>query len=271
MSSPATTPYLESSSHVPAALTSPSPLGTSSPIVPLDDIPPLQLDTLESTNDKDTGLDLVAESVIEMQQRAAKALISHPLCVAPLAASLLSVYRFVYVPTRDYRIAFLLAVILLMVYVLFISWFTRKYRKLATQFTSCWIHNGRDILIGAWSKGCLIGVVVLRLDPRPIANNSKKRTRSFSFRGGRGLIRAWTTVPGERNKGVGKKLLAAAVRTTKERCGKDAELGFCKDHAHSTMILPKMFNGSFRRNEVLATKAVERALVDWEATKKKRR
>ena len=82
----------------------------------------------------------------------------------------------------------------------------------------------------------------------------------MSFRGGKGVIRAWTTRLRYRGKGIGRDLLDGAIRIVKDRCGKDAEVGFAQEHANSTMLLPAMFNGVFRRDEVRAAKALEKAL-----------
>ena len=83
-------------------------------------------------------------------------------------------------------------------------------------------------------------------------------------------MRAWTTKLKHRGQGIGRDLLTEAVRVTKERCGKDAEVGFAKEHANSTMVLPSIFNGTFRRDEMRAAKALDAVVSDWENTRKKR-
>jgi len=65
-------------------------------------------------------------------------------------------------------------------------------------------------------------------------------------------------------------MLHEAVRLTRERCGRDAEVGFAKEHANSRMVLPEMFNGSFRRAEMRAAKALENVLEQWEGNRRKR-
>jgi hypothetical protein len=37
------------------------------------------------------------------------------------------------------------------------------------------------------------------------------------------------------------------------------------------MLLPNMFNKAFRRDEVRAAKALESAVAEWDATKKRKR
>lgn len=275
ISSPATTPYLEPA-HVTAVTSASSPLASgpspSTSIDPLDDIPPLQLDTLEDPKEKHAAMEIVADSVAEMQHRAAAAFVGHPLCLVPLLAGWTVIFRVLVVFTQEVSHLFLMIAFLVSTFLGSVFLFTLKYKKLSKQYTSVsWLSSGRDIVIGAKSDGRLTGVLVLRLEPKPTSSNGRKRSRSSSFRGGRGLIRAWATKPEGRGKGVGKELLAAAARMVRNRCGKDAELGFCQDHAHSSMILPKAFNGPFKHGEVLATKAVQEAVTNWDGPKKKKR
>ncbi|KLU81464.1 acetyltransferase [Magnaporthiopsis poae ATCC 64411] len=62
----------------------------------------------------------------------------------------------------------------------------------------------------------------------------------------------------------------SAVRVTRERCGRDAEVGFAKEHANSVMVLPEMFNGPFRKGERKAAMALEAILVEFESTRRKK-
>ena len=57
----------------------------------------------------------------------------------------------------------------------------------------------------------------------------------------------------------------------KERCGKDAEIGFAQEHANSVMLLPSIFNSVFRRDEIRAAKALDYALEEWESSKRRKR
>lgn len=265
-----------SSSSVSSGTAPPSPL-LAEPLPADDDIPDLVLEPLTSADDKREALHLVADSIAEMQPRAARALVLHPACLSGLAAAAALARAL----TRGSGAHLLfLACGLVAVYLLAARWLASGYVRLAesTDWAS-WLRSGpdaaaananaaagqQDTIIGARYKGALVGALVLRVQPNPA-----KRSRARNLRGGRGVIRAWTTKLRYRGTGVGAALLAEALRLTKEKCGRDAEVGFAKEHANSTMLLPRLFSGGFRRDEVRATRALSRAVGEWEATRRKR-
>ncbi|KAL6829840.1 hypothetical protein V8C40DRAFT_238573 [Trichoderma camerunense] len=296
ISSHAPTPYLEPYSHHQFPIPpSPSPLSSSTsfsdshsytgtdasaPLDPLDDVPPLSLEPLLTYDDKVAGLNLIADSIAQMKQRAAHSMVFHPLCMSVLFMAWVGIYRWSYVPsTEDPSMALLLSCGVTMTYLTAIRYFTDGYVKLAENLRWSWLEGSGsiegDLLIGARYGGALIGVLVLRLEPRFSSLTSggskrRNRSRSVSFRGGKGVIRAWTTRLRYRGKGIGRDLLDGAIRIVKDRCGKDAEVGFAQEHANSTMLLPAMFNGAFRRGEIRAAKALEKALEEWESSKRKK-
>lgn len=138
----------------------------------------------------------------------------------------------------------------------------------------------------------MVATLVLQLEPKqpnipvgaagfpPIGTPSssgggKRRSKGSSgnagpLRGGKGVVRAWTTALRWRGRGIGMDLLREAVRVTRERCGRDAEIGFARQHANSMVVLPEMFNRSLRQQERRATKALDRAVSEWDAARKKR-
>ena len=109
------------------------------------------------------------------------------------------------------------------------------------------------------------------------ARNSSTQLRRVGGHGsgfytGKGVIRAWTIKDKYRNQGVGSDLLHEAVRVTRERCGKDAAVGFASQHANSaTMDLPELFCGHVRRAEQKAARALEDVLKGWEESKRRRK
>ncbi|KAL8409301.1 hypothetical protein RB594_007659 [Gaeumannomyces avenae] len=146
-----------------------------------------------------------------------------------------------------------------------------------------------DVVLGARFGDELVAALVLRLEPlgRPASSSGdrgsgggagpgggggggRRKHRTSSLKGGRGVIRAWTTKLRYRRKGVGGDMLREAVRATRERCGRDAEVGFAREHANSVMVLPEMFNGPFRKTERKAARALEAILVELEGTRRKK-
>lgn len=298
ISSYAPTPHLEPYSHHQFPFPpSPSPLSSSTSFSdlhssasdadaayyndPLDDIPPLSLEPLLTYDDKVAGLNLIADSIAQMKQRAARSLVFHPLCLTLLFTAWAGVSRWAYVPSSgDPSLALLLSCGIAMIYLTAIRYSTNGYAKLAEDMRWSWLEGSEsiegDLVIGARYGGALIGALILRLEPRfspvsSIGGRRRNRSRSVSFRGGKGVIRAWTTRLRYRGKGIGRDLLDGAIRIVKDRCGKDAEVGFAQEHANSNMLLPAFFNGAFRRDEVRAAKALEKALEEWESSKKKKR
>lgn len=252
---------------------SPSPLAANPPLVPLDDIPPLSLETLDEPEDMVQGLHLVADSVAEMRQRSAKALVTHPICLAGYSLGLAAAYK---LSDGDAGTAVTLACGVTMTYLLAIRYFTNGYVGLAERMGWPWLQqqgpdgSEEDIIIGARYGDSIIGALVLRLEPNPSFVGKRRGRAQHNLRGGRGIIRAWTTKLKYRGEGIGGDLLQKAVRATKEKCGKDAEVGFAMEHANSVMLLPAIFNNGFRRDEIRATKALDSAIAKWEVTKRKR-
>ncbi|KAH8912391.1 hypothetical protein BR93DRAFT_922350 [Coniochaeta sp. PMI_546] len=284
MSSNVSTPYLEPTSHA-LAPPSPSPLAThvlqaasapssrASTAGDDSDIPPLSLDVLTTKDDKVAALKLVADSIAQQRQQASFNLVFHPLCLTVLVALLAAAYQVGWV-RRDRDLGTLLTLCsgAVMTYLLAIRYAASPYINLAErlQWSFLLSEDGEeDLVLGSKYGNEVIGALVLRLEPTSHAGG-KKKSRVVSLKGGKGVIRAWTTRLRYRGKGVGGDLLREAVRITKERCGRDAEVGFAKEHANSHMVLPEMFNGPFRKTEMRAAKALEAVLADWEGARRKR-
>ena len=275
MSSNVSTPYLEPHSAT-LCPPSPSPLAANpTPLAPLDDIPPLALDLLTSEDDRLDALQLVADSVTEQRQQAAFTLAKHPLILGSLSSLLGGVYQYARlcsaVPT-----AIFLAAALIASYLLAIHFASVGYLRAAAALGRDWLvseDGDDDMILAVRSKRdrSIVGALVLRLEasatPPP---SGKKKSRTASLRGGKGVIRAWTTAAQFRERGIGEELLREAVRATRDRCGRDAEVGFAKEHANSAMVLPEMFNSVFRRGEMRAAKALGEAAGEVDKEKRKR-
>ncbi|KAI5463382.1 hypothetical protein BGZ63DRAFT_191114 [Mariannaea sp. PMI_226] len=239
--------------------------------------PPLSLEILESRRDKVEGLRLVADSIAQMSQRASLSLVFHPICLAGLSAALAAVYRFGWISSMDEGLTMTVSCGVVMGYLMGIRYLTSGYISLAERLRWAWLRaedGEEDTLLAARYNDEIIGSLVLRLEANPstqaLMTFGKRKSRSNSLRGGRGIIRAWTTNLQYRGMGVGKDLLHEAVRVTREQCGGDAEIEFAKEHANSAMLLPEIFNAQFRRDEHRATDALKDVLVNFDGTKKRR-
>lgn len=273
--SPMSTPYLEPASTGQLPPPSPSPLVTIDPPadpVP-DDLPPLSVGVLDKESDKVDALNLVADSIAQQRQFASLHMVFHPYLLAILTVALGIAYQISWRIKRDLGMALMLHSGVIMTYLLTIRYFTGKYIQVAESMKWSWMVSDdgeEDTVIAVRFGSDLIGALVLRLEPN-LSHIGKKRTRHSFLRGGHGVIRAWTVKLKYRHKGVGTDLLHEAVKVTREKCGKDAEIGFAKEHANSTMVLPEVFNGQFRKNEQKAAKALEDVVSEWEGNKRKRR
>jgi hypothetical protein len=277
MSSNVSTPNLEPQQTVQPV--SPSPLATNKPQNALDDeIPPLSLGVLSEREEKVDALRLIADSIAQQRQLASLTLVSHPLMLAVLVLLLAMVYQFSWVYRKqDLGMALSMGSGAIMIYLMTIRYFASGYVAEAEKLKWEWLtaeDGEEDVIIGTRFGEDMIGTLVLRLEPKdPSLTGSKKkhnRSGSGALKGGRGVIRAWTTRLRFRGKGVGTDMLQEAVRITRERCGKDAEVGFAAEHANSVMLLPGMFNKPFRKREMKAARALESVLEESEGTKRKR-
>ncbi|KAI5868416.1 hypothetical protein GGS23DRAFT_602203 [Durotheca rogersii] len=256
---------------------SPSPLATVDPPnnpVP-DDLPPLYVGVLSDEADKVDALNLVADSIAQQRQSSSYHLIFHPYLLAVLAAGLGAAYQYSWRVRRDLGTALMLHAGVVMIYLLSIRYVTAQYIRVAEDMRWSWLasEDGEpDTVIGVRFGRDLIGALVLRLEPPPHASpTGKKRGRAAALRGGKGVIRAWTVKLRYRGQRLGVDMLHEAIRTTRERCGRDAEVGFAREHANSAPVLPEAFNGPARRNEQRAAKTLERVLADWEGSRRRRK
>jgi ribosomal protein S18 acetylase RimI-like enzyme len=102
------------------------------------------------------------------------------------------------------------------------------------------------------------------------SNRRKPHSRQNSRRGGgKGVIRAWTTKLRYRGRGVGGDMLREAVRLTRERRGRDAQVGFAREHANSVAVLPELFNRGLRQREMRAARALEAVLAACEGGRRR--
>ncbi|KAI1813693.1 hypothetical protein GGS20DRAFT_577359 [Poronia punctata] len=271
-----------SASSLPSPPTSPLIDAEPSPDATLDDPPPLSTHVLESEADKEDAMRLIADSIAQQRQTAASHLMFHPLPLAALVVVLAATYRYAWTYRGDIGTLLIALTSVVMAYLLGIRSVTAGYIQAAEDLRWSWLSpsgsptpapSEQDLIIGLHFGKQLIGALILRLEPSPSSvhgssNGSRRRSRTSLLRGGRGVIRAWTVKLRYRGQGIGRDLLHEAVRVTRERCGRDAEIGFAAEHANSKMVLPEIFNAHFRRGERKAAMSLDKVL---EVTKKRRK
>lgn len=214
----------------------------------------------------------MADSVADMRRVASQALVSHPVSLGALFSAWAVTYHYVYSPTRNIELALLVASGLLVIYLMSIRYIAAGYIRRSRLIDRHWLRTDHrdDIILGARVGDEVAATLVLHLEPKAQPPN-KRKSRDACLKGGRGLIRAWTTKPKHRGRGLGKDLLKEAIQLTKEKCGRDAEVEFAPQHANANMILPSIFNGAFKKGEARATKTLDEMMVQREANKRRKR
>lgn len=238
----------------------------SHPTDPLADIPPLTTKPLTSEPDKIAALKLVADSIAQQRQAASRAMIFHPLTIAIYIAIVAVTSQFIYKSSSDTGILITTLAGVTMTCLIAVRGLTSGYLTLAEELKWGWIQNEdgeEDVVIGSRYGKELIGACILRLERNGNGAGKKKA------KGGKGVVRAWTVRIRYRGGGVGTELLEEAVKITRERFGKEAEIGFAAEHANSKMVLPEMFNGGFRKRERRAARALENVVESVDGKKKR--
>lgn len=205
--------------------------------------PPLTQGPLTTPSDRQAALRLVADSIAQQRQLAARSLISHPATLSLLVVLLAVIHR---LNRAELSAQLMFGSAATMTLLLAARYATSGYIARAEAFRWAeWLHDGDEVL-GVRFGDDMVGALVLRVD-------EERRT---------GAVRAWTTRLKYRRRGVGGDLLREAAAITRRRCGPDYKLVFAKDHANSDMVLPDMFNGVFRTRNAYAQRALEKALAE---------
>lgn len=262
-----TTDSMPSSPMVPPTLQSllpepsPSPLSIvtsyQNPVAaPMaDQLPRLGTYTASSIDDKTAALKLVADSVAQQRQIAAKGILINPYVLASLICVLsLEWYRLSTIPLLT------TATGTVMIVLVAIRWLTSGYIFAAEHINWQWLtdatpvmsastsnhshsssnghRRGRSatieepmVMVTKWGDD-IIGALIIRV--------SKREKRAF--------IRAWTVARRYRGKGVGRDLLHEGVRTVMGKAGvKGVE--FEDEDVFSSRLLPPFFHTLFDARE----------------------
>ncbi|KAL2075955.1 hypothetical protein VTL71DRAFT_898 [Oculimacula yallundae] len=245
---------------------------------PLDGIPPLTTTLLTSKTDQIAALKLVADSIAQQRQFAARAIIFHPLTLSAYILLLGLISQFLYKTRGDLGILFTTGAGVTMACLVAVRGATGGYLALAEGLNWDFVRNEEgeeDCIVGSRYGEELIGALVLRLERGSGVGgngggaNGKRRVKGGKS-GGNGVVRAWTVRNRYRGKGVGTELLEEAVRITREKLGRDAGVGFAAEHANSKMILPGIFNGGFKRREGKAGRMLANVVDGASGSRKKR-
>lgn len=257
---------------------------------PFDGVPTLTTVQVTTDEERITALRLLADSVAQQRQIAQRAVLYHPFTLSAMVLTFGLVFQ------RYYRGAgsdwatigtiffgFLVAILAS------IRFFGHGYIEEAERVgTWKWLDLGRsdpennitgesdDIFLVSFGEDP-IGTLFLRgvrdsdsslSAPSAAASASTSSTSSSTPKKRRagvlssknepvkGLIRGWTVRQRYRNKGVGTALLEDASNLCISRGWQGPE--FASDHANSARLLPKMFLGSFEKNEALARKSLDK-------------
>jgi GNAT superfamily N-acetyltransferase len=185
----------------------------------LEGIPPLTTEIATGDDDIVAALKLVADSVAQQRNVAARVLIFHPLNVAIFTVLFSMLMQYLYKPGNFGKMLTTATGLIMMALVL-VRQSTSGYIFAAEEINKSWL--GEDqILISRFGE-TVIGALVLGWEKGEGRGNRRKSR-------GKGVVRAWTVKLRYRGKGVGTELLEEAVKETQKRGGE--EIVFADDHA----------------------------------------
>ncbi|GES65523.1 acetyltransferase, GNAT family family [Aspergillus terreus] len=226
-------------------------------------LPDLETYTTKSPDDLIDALRLIADSVAQQRQAAARHIIFHPLCVSAMVAVMAIAYRLLYRELSDLPLVGTTCAGCVMAGLLVVRACTEGYIEEAERVgkwewlfpgsgSGTGVDGGLDsgvqeqvVLVTKFGER-IIGTVVLRA---AVAAGSAAKSK--------GVIRAWTVERRYRGNGVGVGLLEEAVAVCKRKGWEGPE--FDEQHANAKRVLPALFRGGEER-ELWARKLLERLL-----------
>lgn len=238
-----------------------------------EEIPPLTTFRATEEEHKVEALRLIADSVAQQRQIAAKYIIFRPETLAISALILSIVTKLLYKgSTSDFTLVGTTWTGCIMAGLIGVRWATSGYIELAEKTgTWAWLGDGLgtttrnneedEILVTTYGDE-VIGTLVLRAvkdlpDARHSRTSSSSSTKSSSSKGNSrrknssrfltGVIRAWTVKRRYRQKEIGTGLLEEAISSCRAR-GINGPV-FADDHANSTKVLPDRYNRGFEQHD----------------------
>lgn len=210
-------------------------------------------------NDKDTlipALRLIADSVAQQRQTAARALIFHPLWLSIMVIVIAVVYKALYAGPADLPLIGTTSAGCVMAGLLVVRGLTGGYIEEAERVGRWeWLFPSRSTDSSTGTEGGEQVVLVTQFGERIIGAVVLRGVRAADGNV-TGVIRAWTVERRYRGKGVGVGLLEEAVEMCKEK-GWEGPV-FDEEHANAKRVLPGLFNGGFERREKWARGVLER-------------
>ncbi|KAI9794393.1 MAG: hypothetical protein M1816_005462 [Peltula sp. TS41687] len=257
-------------------MSSPTSAPSSEPEGPDQTIPPLTTYLAQTTEDKISALRLIADSIAQQRQVAARALIFHPATLSAHILLLAAISHLLYSTPNDLPLVLTTAAGVTMAALVSVRWAVQEYLVLAERINFAWLRRACTISDESEGEGKgevpavqdeddeifvtkfgdeIIGTLVARL----LAGDASRKKRAAGP--GKGVLRAWTVRLKYRRKGVGGALLVDGVRLVRQRLGQEAGVVWAKDHANSGRILPAMFNRLFERREERARRMLAEILL----------
>lgn len=219
-----------------------------------DEEPKLSLEVLTRPAEKVDALKLIGDSIAQQRQVASQHIIFHPLCLAGLVGVLATSHFTFGIANDDYAAMLLTYSGLVLTYLLAIRYITSSYIDIAEDMDwNTWLKgpgDKDDIIFGARYGTEIVAALVLRL---PNKSNAQDKVA---------VVRAWTTVRRYRGRGLGGDMLREAVKYVRKTKGRECNIQFAEDHAHSKMPLRSLFNEPFRTRNARATKALNNAIAE---------
>ncbi|KAF3388363.1 hypothetical protein F1880_004574 [Penicillium rolfsii] len=191
---------------------------------------------------------LIADSVAQQRQLAARAVIFHPIWLGAMGAVFAVLYKLLYHDSSDLPLIGTTGAGCVMAGLTLVRVLTGGYIEHAEHVgMRAWLKeedgsekDEQEMIVTKFGDK-IIGALVLR-----------------GVREGRkvhGVIRAWTVQQKYRGKGVGMGLLEESIQICQKRRWKGPV--FDDEHANAKRVLPGVFNGPFERRERRARGALE--------------
>lgn len=247
-------------------------------------LPELGTKATDQADDLIAALRLVADSVAQQRQIAAKSVMCHPWYIITLLVLFSVIFFTMYDSPSDWPMIIMTLAGTQMASMMGVKMMVDPYLE-AAEKTGKWVwlygNSGmktpsqaqfmteaekiaykreRDVVIVTQYDGEVIGTVVLRFERLSTDSPVSKYARPSE----RCLIRAWTVKQRYRGNGVGTVLLVHAVHMSYARTG-DAPL-FANNHAHSIRVLPAHFNARIKKLEKLAHKQLASVISSFAKT-----